>query len=346
MSLITGTTSFDLSPLIIRHKFNPPEIPDPFVWTSSALKLFRRCKRKFFWRYIMRLRPNAVAHPLIIGSHFHEAIATWYVGKRTSMDRIADKHHKLLTAEIRANLQAYNQEDVDKATKEMAAFGGMMRAYADFYAEDREKWIIDESRVEVKFKLKFQDFEYHGKIDAIPTIKKRKREVILVEHKTASRIGESYIDRLPLDTQIRSYFTGARDGLGLKPSYVLYDVVGKSSLRRKSNEKPADFNERVADDYLSRPERYLYREELAFSNHDVEAFKFELHQAHREFLLICSGEFGDPRDPRSWMPNDGECNAYFKTCDYMKCCNTGLNSATSLAFRQIDTMHEELAEGE
>lgn len=336
---------FSLRQLVMTHPLAPPEIPSPFIWTSSSLKLFRRCKRKFYWKYIHRLVTKRQSSSLVVGTAFHNALADWYSNPKTTMEKVAERHAEKLKQQIQDNLHFFDQDEADKAQQQLDTLVGMLTGYGIEYGKDRKAWVIEKSGIETKFDVDCGSYRFQGKIDGCFARKVagyKGHRPFLIEHKTASRIGESYIDRLPMDTQCRAYMFGAKHGLGVRAHDVLYDVVAKSKLRRKSGESLRHFSTRVRDDYLARPGHYFWREALPFSDDDIESFRFELHQANRELELIKSGEFGDPLDPRAWQPNDGECNAFFKTCEYMRLDNSGLDHGTAMLYDQSSVLHGEL----
>ena len=320
-----------LRPLIVLNPFEPPQLPERMVWTSSSIKLFRRCKRKWFWKYVLRLRPRHYDKHLMIGSAFHNLLGHWYRGKRVSMASIVTAFQRKLEDEFIAQRAYYDQDDLDDLRMMIDSFTGMMLGYSTIYETDRAQWNIQRPSIEAQFKINFGDFDYAGKIDLIANKH-------LVEHKTASKISESYIDRLPLDTQIRGYILGARS-LGFKFDSVLYDVVRKCKLRRKSNESLDDFSDRVAHDYVGRPDFYFYRENLRFDSSDLDALEYELRQTHAEYVALIPAS---ALNPRGWMPNDSACFDFFRTCEFHKLCTTGLDKGTALTYEQGDTLNQEL----
>lgn len=333
----------ELPQLLRENPHGTPHLPERMVWTSSSLRLFRKCKRKFFWKYICGLRPRNKAGSLIIGHAFHAAIGEWYAKPKMDMEAIVAKHAVAAREEAAVSAEFYDQEEAEKLEVTLNTFSGMMLGYARIHGADRKDWKV--LHVEKQFSIDLGDFVFQGKVDLIaePRVPKRgASKCFIAEHKTAKKIGESYIDRLPLDTQCRAYIFGAQRGLGLKPDELLYDVVRKCQLRRKSGETADAFNERICLDYEARPDFYFYREPLKFSQADVAAFELEMRQTHAEYVAIADGPA--PFDPRSWTPNDSTCNEFFRTCEYMQLCTTGLDKGTAGMFTKNETMHEELEE--
>ena len=339
-----------LLPALIRKNTFPegPTFPDKIRWSVSKAKVFKKCKRKFFWKYILHLQHRAKAAPLLFGSYFHEALAEWYRTKRSSMKRIAARYAKMADEEIRAASEYYDQYEYDKLMTLIHTFEGMLIGYAAVYNQERKIWIIDREGIEAEKTIDLGDFTFIFKTDLIT--KQMIRKLVknhLVEHKTASRIPESYIDVLPLDTQVRGYIFGANhpQGLNKKVSKVVYDVVKKCKLKRKSDEKLEDFNERIANDYMDRPEFYFFRETLQFNKADIAAFELELRQVHAEYIWLLD-TLKDPLDPRYWAPSDFICNEFFKKCPYLTLCLEGLDRGTACMYEQYNREEKEKANAE
>jgi hypothetical protein len=331
-------------PQLVGHtNLKPPKIPKPFVWTASSMKLFKTCKRKWYWKYIYRLRTKYQGAALIVGSAVHSALEKWYAGKRSSLEIIARRWADNALEIFDAEGGYYDEDDYKKKRKEIQTVYGMLVAYEQMYDQDRQDWKYTRKNIERGFKVKCEGFEFWGKMDLFASRVSRKRRInFLVDHKTASKIDENFIGRLPLDTQMRGYVYGAQKDFGLQPNEVVYDVIKKCKLRGKSNETQKEFDERIALDYCSRPSFYYHREYLKYSQNDVRAFEEEMYQCNSEFQHILK----QPGflDPRSWLPNDGACWNFFKMCEYHNLCTVMLDVATEKSFDQIHDTHEELSD--
>lgn len=322
-------------PILLLVDTLQPIIPERMIWTTSALKLFRRCKRKFYWKYILRLDPRRKDIPLIIGSGFHKGLAQWYAGQRASMNTIASKLIPKIHEDAIENNELYDADEFEKLELQIYMLGGMLHAYSHVYKDDRRSWDLDRKLIERRFTVDCGDYDFQGSIDIAD-------DRFLVEHKTTGNITSSYLDRLPLDTQVRGYMFGAKKGLGLKPKRVIYNVVRKSKLRRRSAETFDGFVTRVRDDYLARPEFYFHREPLPFTSVDILAFEFELDQTHQEYLHVLAS--GDPLQPRTWGIDDSECNAWFRMCSYTSLCHHGYGAGSEAQFIRRETLHQELVD--
>lgn len=370
-----------LTPLIMQGDgpncgYQFPSQPPRMTWTSSSLKQFRRCKRKWFWKYLMRLSPKGamIDRNLFIGKQFHEGLGEWYRGKRSDMRQIALRRASIMRGQTTGELGWYDQDELDKLHQAVDTYAGMLIGYAQAYEQDRREWNIRRETIESTFKVNMGRFDFAGRIDLIAKAPKdwtyggapAGGEWFICEHKTSSSnyANQSYMDRLRLDTQVRGYLFGARYGLGIHTDFVLYDVVKKCKLRRKSCEDLETFSARVANDYLSRPDFYFHREPLPFPDSALDEFVYELHQTHSEYERIMQqgsqGDFSwltDPteppsielttfshKNPRAWPANDGACQDYFRLCEFHTLCVEGLDAGTSANYRQREELHEELTD--
>lgn len=329
-----------LRPLI--RNTSPFKVPDPpkrMTWTQSSLKQFKKCKRKWFWKYFMGMRTRRLAGALIVGSAFHNALGEWYRGKKSVMAKIAATHQtkaedKLMNGEV----DHFNQDDFDKSSYQISTLTGMLTGYSRIYQHERDQWKIHRKYIEHKFAHDMGSYDFLGMIDLYA---EDRRGGFVVEHKTASRIEDSYVQRLPMDTQVRSYIYSAKR-LKLEPTEVIYDVVMKTKIRRKSNETADKFNSRIGLEYRSQPNKYFFRERLKFSPKDLDSFVYEMDTVHKEYSrLIDSPDF---RNPYTWITNDAMCDEYFRICEYHELCLVGLDKGTALMYRQDENMHPELAE--
>lgn len=290
----------------------------------------------------MRLRRIYRAAPLLIGSVFHEALGEWWRSRRASMKRIAASHAAAAMNEVETNQEFYDQDEYDKLRAVAATLEGMLVGYARTYKEEHNERRIPKEHVEAVFTVEIAPgIQLDGKVDLI--LPATPTTMLVVEHKTASSIRASYIERLPLDSQVQAYILGAKFGLGHKVTRVLYDVVRKCRLRRKANETADEFNERIALDYQARPAFYFFREKLKCQPIDSDNFKRNVVRTHREFCCLLQNPVEYPEE---WVPTDTMCDEFFRSCPYLPLCLVGLDKGTARMYRQSDVMHEELFEDE
>lgn len=182
--------------------------------------------------------------------------------------------------------------------------------------------------------------------------------VWIVEHKTTSEdceAGSPYWQRLRLDSQVSTYYRGAR-ALGYDVRGCLYDVIRKPSLKpykatpvesrkfkadgslyanqRDRDETPDEYRTRLLEDIAAKPERYYVRGEVvrtADDEHAGAADAWMIAQSIREAERL--GRF-----PR----NVDACVRYGRTCDYFEVCTGTTSLDDRLRFRVAERAHEEL----
>jgi hypothetical protein len=255
------------------------------------------------------------------------------------MEAIAQEYQEDAEAQILYGEAYYDQEDFDKMMATVTCLVGMLQGYGEIYASERRGWKMLKQRIEARFSVNCGDFDFEGSVDCIPKIDGKD---VVCEHKTAAKLGDTYLTRLPQDTQVRGYIFGAKFGLKIPVTRVLYDVVKKCKLRRKKDESARQFNERIMLDYMSRPDFYFMREELIFNNKDIAMFERDLFKTHEEFSWLINNS--DGLDPDSWVCNDACCYEFFRNCDYLPLCLNGLTDDNLALFKVRDNLHEELAE--
>jgi len=319
--------------LIIKNPFEKdPLIPKRTSWSYSAIKLFRKCKRKFFWKYVFRLSSRQESSPLVISNTMHKGLAEWYSGKRISMKKIATRIVNETQKRIEQNVNFYDQAEYDKLQILLNTITGMLMAYAKFYSKDKEIWSVTKKDTEVWFQTNLGSFDFKGRIDLLPL--QRGKQLVL-DHKVVSQIGQSFVEKLSMDGQLRGYILGCRKGLNRSPKRVVYNLIRKCKLRQKSNESLKEFSERICLDYVDRPDFYFQRETLIFSNNDVKAFEHDLRKTHAEYSWLIDNA-SNPLDPKEWTCNDAACDDYFRTCEFFPLCAGCLDVGTSRLYTQYN----------
>jgi len=319
--------------IIQQNPFLPPRIVTPMKWSYSTLKLFRKCKRKHYWTKIFRLIPRREAAPLVISNVVHEGLAKWYSSTRASMKRIARTVVKTTKKRIEAQHQFYNQDDYDEMMILLSTVEGMLIGYSRVYSDDKKIWEFNKNDVEAWFNVDRGDYEWRGKIDLL--LCKGKTQLVM-DHKVISNINSSFIDKLPLDGQLRGYIVGARDDLNRLPKRVIYNLIKKCKLRKKSGETTKDFTKRIREDYENRPDFYYSRESLTFDKGDIEAFLRDLDITHEEYSWYINQKVRDPLKPESWPCTDTTCDEYFRNCPFQPLCLEGLNKGTARLYTQYN----------
>jgi RecB family exonuclease len=331
------------------------EANDKTVLTYSALNTFRNCPRKYKNRYLDNLRPRERAEALSFGSVIHTAIELWY---RSSNDEA--RLHDVLTYID----DAFGNRVVD--SNQMVQWHlatAMIRGYAERYATEEfevvevEKEFVGEIR-NPDTGRQSQTFRIAGKVDGIVRCHDG---LYLLEHKTASTVDASYIDKLWTDTQIALYCYYLRE-LGYPIVGVIYNVLLKSRLKQGKGETQAEYEVRHAElaaknksgkstakrqmpetddefqsrltEWYSRPDAF-HREFIYLSEDRLAMLQDEVWEITQQYL--------DARRRGKWLLNTSNCFSYQRPCEYLAYCQSGFNPNVADNLYEIALPNEELS---
>ena len=331
------------------------EANDKTLLTYSALNTFRNCPRKYKNRYLDNLRPRERAEALSFGSVIHTAIELWY--------RSPDTESRL--PDVLAYIDdAFENRVVD--SNQMVQWHlatAMIRGYAERYATEEfeivevEKEFVGEIR-NPDTGRQSQTFRIAGKVDGIVRCHDG---LYLLEHKTASTVDASYLDKLWTDTQIALYCFYLRE-LGYPIVGVIYNVLlksrlkqgkgetqeeyevrhaelaaknksGKSTAKRQMPETDDEFQARLTEWY-SRPEAF-HRELIYLSEDRLAMLQDEVWEITQQYL--------DARRRGKWLLNTSNCFSYQRPCEYLSYCQSGFNPNVADNLYEIALPNEELS---
>ena len=331
------------------------ESSEKTLLTYSALNTFRNCPRKYKNRYLDNLRPRERAEALSFGSVIHAAIELWY--------RSPDTESRL--PDVLAYIDdAFENRVVDaNLMVQWHLATAMIRGYAERYAtEDFEVVEVEKEFVgEIRNPdtgRQSQTFRIAGKVDGIVRCHDG---LYLLEHKTASTVDSSYLDKLWTDTQIALYCYYLRE-LGYPIVGVIYNVLlksrlkqgkgetqeeyevrhaelaaknksGKSTAKRQMPETDDEFQTRLTEWY-SRPEAF-HREFIYLSEDRLAMLQDEVWEITQQYL--------DARRRGKWLLNTSNCFSYQRPCEYLAYCQSGFNPNVADNLYEIALPNEELS---
>ncbi len=331
------------------------ESSEKTLLTYSALNTFRNCPRKYKNRYLDNLRPRERAEALSFGSVIHAAIELWY--------RSPDSESRL--PDVLAYIDdAFENRVVDlNQMVQWHLASAMIRGYAQRYATEEfeivevEKEFVGEIR-NPDTGRQSQTFRIAGKVDGIVRCHDG---LYLLEHKTASTVDASYLDKLWTDTQIALYCYYLRE-LGYPIVGVIYNVLlksrlkqgkgetqeeyevrhaelaaknksGKSTAKRQMPETDDEFQARLTEWY-SRPEAF-HREFIYLSEDRLAMLQDEVWEITQQYL--------DARRRGKWLLNTSNCFSYQRPCEYLAYCQSGFNPNVADNLYEIALPNEELS---
>lgn len=320
------------------------------VITNSEITTWRRCQREHRYAYVLGFRPIKRDKALTFGEAWHVSMETyWSHGPRAMSSAIANGCALL------------------ECNYERAALRSLLVGYEARWGSEYLDKTVD---VEKTFEFYIEDCNISGKIDVL-------LKDGFVEHKTTSSNldrGSVYWDKLALDTQVSTYFLGAKS-LWVTPEYCLYDVVRKPQLKPKDipviedgcvvvvdengarakkkdgswraspasgqtivtkKESSDEYSLRVLEEISAKPEAYFARELVTRSDSQLRSFAEDLSHFVSDIREAEACGIA-PRNPDA-------CSRYGKLCPYFGVC-TGVDDLfDSEKFKQVEDRHQELME--
>ena len=290
--------------------------------TNSRIVQYKTCRKAFYYRNILHLKPRFETQDRSIGTAIHKGLETGSIDDALAAfsDTFPSDQTEADTLEtnkvvVRAMLEGY-----------FARFG------VGFDAEE----YLSETQFEIDIinpatGAKSKSFRLAGKADGLVKLNGR---WWLVEYKTAGQVGKSYIDKLNLDAQITTYVYALQRALNITIAGVIYRILRKPTIRQTKKETLFQYFDRLIADYKERPEFYFFEERLYRSQDDLAEFEVELWDLTQD-LLKC-------RRDGLWYKNTSRCSDW-SGCSYMPFCLQTPDAESLFVTREIN---EELEEGE
>jgi len=272
---------------------------------------------------------------LIYGNVFHEyqdVVLTLVQSKEiNSWEYFQDKNNmRKVTAEVYKRFEKEIEESElkfkDSYMQTFEIMKYLIPLYFRFWQNDfsgKEKKTIYE--VEKIFKVPFAGSFLRGKRDFVFS-QRSADNLYLSDHKTKSRIEENLLSMLiPRDFQVLFYMLAYYLEYGKKLKGVLYNIVRKTSLRRKVSEGIEQFAKRIASDIESRPEFYFIRYHVDIQWKNVALFSLKLGREIKEFI-----EWYNNPECKD-IPYTNNCSTKFGSCEFLEYCDSNFQSKEYLS---------------
>lgn len=323
--------------------------------TYSMWRLFRNCRKACELRYFDELVPIEKDGNLTFGSVIHKALESWH--QERDLAKVVD----ILDASFPERLSD------EKQLSDWHLAQAMMSAYASHYAVENFDVVALEKSFEAPIVnpdtgSSSRSFVLAGKVDGIV---KEGDEYFLLEHKTASQIDASYLEKLWTDFQIILYAWYLEQTMGIRISGVIYNVLVKAKLRQSKGETEAEFEARRAELIAnsktgkSSAKRKMPETDEEFRTRLIEKYA-EPGMFHREVLYISRDQFAelraelwelsqallDARRRKAFYRNTSYCFQYNRPCAYYPLCRSGGNPNVIENLYQKVAPHEELRDGD
>ena len=313
------------------------------ILTVSQMKCFRSCQRKHHYRYDLLYRPVSTSEALYFGTATHAGLETWWN-----------------TRDLDAALAAVTPSDGDPY--QAVRLQEMLRGYDALWGGGDLRCRAVERQFAAPLTLGKQisrTFDLGGKIDVV--VADSAMKLWIVEHKTTSEdisLGSSYWRRLALDAQVSTYFRGAR-ACGYDVSGCIYDVLKKPTIRphqatplaslkytkagalysgqRSVDETPEEFRFRLREDIAVHPDKYYARGEVVRLAADEDDAAQDTWDTAKQII--------EARRLERYPRNPEACSQWGKICEYFDVCCRVASLDDERLFRQAETAHEELTQG-
>jgi len=282
----------------------------PRILTSSEIRAWLSCQKKWWFRYREELVPERGQKALSYGKAVHAGLEAYRNGMDEEDDILevldeaggpwAKAESEYVCAEAAALVKKYIEHDP------ALAIGHKI--------ESTER----QFRVPLRTPSgrRWAAIEFHGKIDL--TTRDPHGNLWIWDHKTsASALRPQW---LPLNDQMGFYYWAASQ-TGETPAGIVYDLIRKPSIQPRKGEGVDEWRERLLTDIDSRPEFYFQRAEIVKSERELSSIEADLWDiAH----TIGAGRI---------HKNPG-------ACQLMGCAYTDLCTADSPLIRSAGYKHE------
>lgn len=192
--------------------------------TNSRMKTARACLRLDQLTYVEGWRAVREEAALRFGSLFHAGLEAWWLATMAGL--AGDERLDASLAALSGESDPFDHARAD----------ALLRGYDVRWGDERYEVLAVEHAFEVDLTnpdtgAASRTFRLAGKVDGI--VRDMSGRTLLIEHKTSSEQigpGSEYWRRLQIDSQISTYYAGARS-MGFDVEGCLYDVIGKPGIK-------------------------------------------------------------------------------------------------------------------
>jgi RecB family exonuclease len=316
------------------------------VVTQSEIMTRANCPRKWFYRYVLRLRKRGTFNwHFIYGDLVHKLLATYY---GEGFVGTTGKERPIITPEMEFPEEALpTQEDREEAELLRQIATITFRAYRMHYAQhDAGMWI---RAVEKTYSVEYRGIKLEGKIDLVasPT---RRDGIFIWDYKTTGTLNASMLDAWSFRFQFLFYSWLYWKATGTKPDGNYVNGIMKTLLRPKNNKKEGqesmkDYLDRVNYDVTVNREKYFYRCRMPLGTGMLERFQEEILDPHiQSFSLLANASKPVPLidivKSLGMAMNTDHCHLYNGFCEYLPLCKDGKLMLPEYITRE--NKHEEL----
>lgn len=274
---------------------------------NSYLSIFKRCRRKFYFRHVRRLVGKDRSPALDIGTLCHTALQ---VLPHAGLDKA------LLAMELQWKEEM--EEDWEDNCQVLDLAVVLIKGYAQEYSNDPFTSIMDE----FEFSFNISPYVYTGKIDRI--VRGPDGNFYVMEHKTSGEVPSVHLRRFFNDPQITGYYIGAQQALknlgGAKLAGVIVDGLYKPRAKKDGSYPPIT-------------EKNFVREVFTRSVEQVEEFLSNTEEVFKQ-ISQAAGSI------EAYYKCEGACFDFFRPCEYLDLCKFGIDERVINAKFDIEEVED------
>lgn len=261
------------------------------------IQMFLNCREMFNLSERLCVVPRVGKKYLDLGSAFHKGVSV--IKQRLPVEQALAEANKYFS-----DIKPATQEEVFQIETGKVIVTAMLIGYVNKY-----QVMPTIKSVEQPISAKIGDIKLIGTPDSIEI--DDNKHYWIGEEKTASRLDEDYVKRLPLDFQVTFYFLLSEKYYRKKFTGVNYRITRTPSIRQKKGQSLDQFCKEIANDYIVRPEFYFVNESLYRGREDIDRFK--------EWLILQVKEIVRCYKEQAWYPNTSRCTSM--NCWYIPYCS-------------------------
>lgn len=278
--------------------------------TSIGTQL--NCARKFQLHYVKRLEPIQTPRAFSLGRAFHEGIET--------RDPFGPAERMYLEGLKTPGMDTEKLE-VERAIVEAGVAAALKKWPADVTEATELEYLV---RVRSPYTGRpSQTFDLLGRADGVID---KGDHLELLEWKFVGRIDPATVIGLALDRQIALACYGLWRATGKPVRVVHYRYVKKPSIKQRQHESVAQFCNRLAEDYVERPDFYTHGETLFRSAED-------LLETEQEIWEWC--EQRRQMEQRGFFPKNTSSCGDFGGCSFRHLCGGDPDAASLYRVREV-----------
>jgi hypothetical protein len=301
----------------------------------SSTQDFLTCRRLYYYKRIKKYEKTAYNLPFIVGRVVHVGLAALMAksvdkkhGKSNAIEIMIAEYEKERAAAIKEFV--LSPEQLEELNMQEFTTKGMLLAYQTKYSKMLADIQLLGSEVEGAIDLG-NDVTFVLKLDNVVIVRKKK---ILHELKTTKQITPDYVKRIQTDLQTAVYFHFHNIIWPDEPiEEVMYDVIRKPSIRRKTKGKVKESKEA----FLQRLQEW-YKKPDDMSVFHIERFKTPgiTEDAVINTVVKVSEEMLRSKDIMSYYQDFDKCHSYYgDVCPYYELCHNGGETKENLLLYTI-----------